>query len=75
MYPDNLDFIKFSKTSKWDNCISFALNTLFQKNTNRVEIFNVLSNDAPNKLSKHDKDLNDNFSDFFKTIMTESTTI
>ena len=75
MYPDNLDFIKFSKTSKWDNCISFALNTLFQKNTNRVEIFNILSNDAPNKLSKYDKDLNDNFSDFFKTIMTESTTM
>lgn len=55
MYSNNLDCILFSETSKWDNCLSFATNKLFQTNTNKASIFSTLNSDSIEKLSNNDK--------------------
>lgn len=62
MYPNNLDCFYFSQTSKWDNCLSFALNTLFKINPNRAEVFKIIKNDATSKLPSKDKSMRGNMS-------------
>ena len=58
LYNDNLDFIMFSETSKWDNCISFALNRLFKLNPDKAQIFQTINSEALNKLPHKDKSKN-----------------
>lgn len=55
LYNENLDSILFSSTSKWDNCISFALNALFKISPNKAEIFKNLSKSIDTTLSNDDK--------------------
>lgn len=55
MYPNNLECISFSDTSKWDNCISFAINSLFKTNPNKAQIFSTINSEAFQKLSNNDK--------------------
>lgn len=55
LYRNNLDFIVFSETSKWDNCISFALNRLFKINSNKAQIFSIINTEALSKLPNKDK--------------------
>lgn len=60
MYPNNIDSFYFSQTSKWDNCISFALNRLFKINPNKAQIFSTIKEDAINKLPNQDKSIRNN---------------
>lgn len=69
MYPNNLDCIIFSDTSKWDNCISFAINKLFQINSNKAHIFSNINADALEKLSNDDKGIDRSYIEEFKSII------
>lgn len=64
MFEDNLGNIVFSETAKWDNCLSFAINYLFKKNSNKNQIFFNLLQSIDSKLSNEDK----NFSNLFEPI-------
>lgn len=57
IYSNNLDCIVFSDTSKWDNCISFAINRLFKINPNKAQVFSTINTDTLEKLSNNDKGL------------------
>lgn len=69
MYANNLDCICFSETPKWDNCISFALNKLFQTNPNKAQIFSVINEDSKIKLSNEDKTKSKNDLDELKSMI------
>lgn len=73
MYPNNLDCIRFSDTSKWDNCISFALNKLFLSNPNKAQIFGILNEEAKTKLPNTDKTRDSKYINDFKSAIFEST--
>lgn len=60
LYSENLDCIYFSETSKWDNCISFALNKLFKSNPNKAQTFNTFNSEISKKLPNNDKLDNNN---------------
>jgi hypothetical protein len=59
MFENNKECIKFSNTAKWDNCLSFALNYLFNNtNANKGMAFKTLCEEFDNKLSNEDKNVN-----------------
>lgn len=57
MLIENKDYIFFSETSKWDNCLSLALNHLFSTNKDKKKVFDTLCSQAKEKLSNEDKTL------------------
>lgn len=69
MYSNNLDCIVFSDTSKWDNCISFAINKLFKINPNKAQIFSTMNTDALKKLSNNDKGMDNSDLEELKSII------
>lgn len=73
MFPNNLDCIHFSETSKWDNCLSFALNKLFLLNPNKAQIFSTMNEDCDKKLPNKDKSKDERYLQEFKTAIVETT--
>lgn len=69
MYSDNLEYIKFSDTAKWDNCLSFVLNYLFKISTDSSKVFSNICNEFDKKLSNKDKDLDFSAIDNMKALM------
>ena len=60
MYPHNIECFYFSETSKWDNCISFAVNNLFKVNPNKAQVYTTIKEDTINKLPNQDKSIRNN---------------
>lgn len=58
MLEENKDYIVFSDTAKWDNCISLMLNYLFNTHKDKKKIFETICKEVDAKLSNEDKALN-----------------
>ena len=69
MFEDNKEYIRFSETAKWDNCLSFILNYLFKISANREQIFNTLCNEFEKKLTNNDKSLDFSVMDNMKSLV------
>ena len=57
MLEDNMDYIIFSETSKWDNALSIMINYLFNRFADKKRIFDTVCKETNSKLNNEDKTL------------------
>ena len=70
IYKDNAEYIRFSDTAKWDNCLSFILNYLFKISTDNSRIFATICREFDTKLNNDDKGLDYSLIDNMKVSMS-----